>query len=82
MGSAEINVVLARRLWPRSILQPRLTGADLASMALQALQNQRRPEQKVTVGFTDRGAGAAGPPGTPRTPQGVAPPAEHERTSD
>jgi hypothetical protein len=59
--SADINVVLARPLWPRSILQPPLTEADRASMALQALQNQRRPEQKITVGFTDRGAGAPAP---------------------
>ena len=43
---AEINVVVARRLWPRSIVQPPLTEADRASMALQALQNQRRPEQR------------------------------------
>jgi YihY family inner membrane protein len=45
--SAEINVVLARRLWPRSLVQPPLTEADRASMALQALQNQRRPEQHI-----------------------------------
>ena len=51
---AEINVVLARRLWPRSIVQPPLTEADRASMALQALQNQRRPEQHVEVTFNDR----------------------------
>ncbi len=51
--SAEINVVLARRLWPRSIVQPPLTEADRASMALQALQNQRRPEQHVEVTFDD-----------------------------
>ena len=52
--AAEINVVLARRLWPRSIVQPPLTEADRASMALQALQNQRRPEQHVEVTFDDR----------------------------
>jgi YihY family inner membrane protein len=55
---AEINVVLARRLWPRSIVQPPLTEADRASLALQALQNQRREEQQVTVTFTDREAAA------------------------
>jgi len=54
--SAEINVVLSRRLWPRSIVQPPLTEADRASMALQALQNQRRPEQHVEVTFDDRPA--------------------------
>jgi YihY family inner membrane protein len=74
--SAEINVVLARRLWPRSIVQPPLTEADRASMALQALQNQRRPEQHVEVTFDDREPGAAEPSRTPRTPDEVAPPAE------
>jgi YihY family inner membrane protein len=73
--SAEINVVLARRLWPRAIVQPPLTEADRASMALQALQNQRRPEQHITVTFDDRPADAEVPDGTPRTPDEVAPPA-------
>ena len=61
--SAEINVVLARRLWPRAIVQPPLTEADRASMALQALQNQRRPEQHIEVTFDDR------PPGAPAAGQ-------------
>ena len=75
--SAEINVVLARRLWPRSIVQPPLTEADRASMALQALQNQRRPEQDVEVTFNDRRArsGGAGT-GTPQTPDEVTPPGD------
>src|ERR1700677_2622798 len=51
--SAEINVVLYRRLWPRSIVQPPLTKADEVSMSLQALQNRRRPEQHVEVTFDD-----------------------------
>jgi YihY family inner membrane protein len=78
--AAEINVVLARRLWPRSIIQPPLTEADRASMALQALQNQRRPEQHIEVTFDDREPSAPerdGPPAqTPRTPDEVSPPAE------
>ena len=73
--SAEINVVLARRLWPRSIVQPPLTEADRASMALQALQNQRRPEQHIEVTFDDRPPDAEVPAGTPQTPEQVAPPA-------
>ena len=73
--SAEINVVLARRLWPRAIVQPPLTEADRASMALQALQNQRRPEQHVEVTFDDRPLGTKVPDGTPRTPEQVTPPA-------
>jgi YihY family inner membrane protein len=76
--AAEINVVLARRLWPRSIVQPPLTEADRASMALQALQNQRRPEQHIEVTFDDRAPSEPEPGGTtaPRTPDEVAPPAE------
>jgi YihY family inner membrane protein len=74
--SAEINVVLARRLWPRSIVQPPLTEADRASMALQALQNQRRPEQHVEVTFDDSEPDGGQPGGFPRTPDEVAPPAD------
>jgi uncharacterized BrkB/YihY/UPF0761 family membrane protein len=74
--SAEINVVLARRLWPRSIVQPPLTEADRASMALQALQNQRRPEQHVEVTFDDRPPETEAPARTPQTPDEVAPPAQ------
>ncbi len=74
--SAEINVVLSRRLWPRSIVQPPLTEADRTSMALQALQNQRRPEQDVKVTFNDREPGAEALGRAPQTPDEVAPPAE------
>ena len=49
--AAELNVVLARHLWPRSIVQPPLTDADRRSLAAQALQNVRRPEQRVEVSF-------------------------------
>ena len=74
--SAEINAVLARRLWPRALVQPPLTEADRASMALQALQNQRRPEQHVEVTFHDRDGDAGGPVRAPQTPDEVAPPAD------
>lgn len=45
--AAELNAVLARRLWPRGMVQPPLTKADQESIALQATENQRRPEQVV-----------------------------------
>jgi len=80
--SAEINVVLARRLWPRSLVQPPLTEADRASMALQALQNQRRPEQHIEVSFHDRPPDAAEPVMTPRTPEEVTPPGEMAQPAD
>src|SRR5258708_33453609 len=73
--AAEVNVVLTRHLWPRTIVQPPLAEADRASMALQALQNQRRAEQNVQVSFTDRPPGTLVPPQTPRTPEEVTPPA-------
>jgi len=78
--AAEVNVVLIRHLWPRTIVQPPLAEADRASMALQALQNQRREEQSVQVSFTDRPPGSLVPPQTPRTPEEVIPPAPlHDR---
>ena len=49
--AAETNVVLARRLWPRSIVQPPLTDADERVLADIAHEEWRRPEQRVDVGF-------------------------------
>ena len=69
--AAEINSVLAWRLWPRAMVQPPLTEADRASMALQALQNQRREEQLVEVTFTDRQEGEQPGGRTPRRPEDV-----------
>ncbi len=74
--AAEINVVLVRHLWPRSNVQPPLTEADRASMALQALQNQRRDEQQIKVSFTDRDPAARSAHGTPHTPADISPPAQ------
>src|SRR6266567_50274 len=51
--AAEVNVVLARRLWPRSIVQPPLTPADVKALTLQPLQEQRRDEQHVAVSFAE-----------------------------
>jgi YihY family inner membrane protein len=74
--AAEINVVIARHLWPRSIVQPPLTEADRHSLALQALQNQRRLEQHVHVTFTDRDSTPSpAPPEAPQTPDEISPPA-------
>jgi YihY family inner membrane protein len=69
--AAEINAVRARRLWPRTMIQPPLTEADRASMTLQALQNQRRAEQQIEVTFSDRPAGANPPTRTPTRPEDV-----------
>jgi YihY family inner membrane protein len=72
--AAELNVVLARRLWPRSIVQPPLTEADRAVLAAQALQNQRRDEQRVYVSYDDLPPHAAAATRFPRTPEEIIPP--------
>jgi YihY family inner membrane protein len=51
--AAEMNTVIARRLWPRALVQPPLTDADQRSLAAQAEENQRRPEEKVEVSFRE-----------------------------
>jgi YihY family inner membrane protein len=55
--SAEINTVLHHRLWPRGMVQPPLTEADQRSVALQAVENRRRPEQQVVTSFDHRPMG-------------------------
>jgi YihY family inner membrane protein len=52
--SAEINVVLHHRLWPRGLIRPPLTEADQRSLALQVTENQQRPEQDVMTRFHGR----------------------------
>ena len=52
--AAEVNTVIHHRLWPRGMVQPPLTEADQRSLALQATENQRRPEQVVATGFEER----------------------------
>jgi len=51
--AAEANVVWARRLWPRSIVQPPLTEADKRAFDDIAMQGERRPEQVVESTWTD-----------------------------
>jgi YihY family inner membrane protein len=60
--AAEVNVVLARRLWPRSLLQPPLTGPDRQVLTALAQVEERRPEQTVEVSFAPEPDGEEGPP--------------------
>ena len=53
---AEINVVRARKLWPRSLVQPPLTHADIQALDLYALAEQRRPEVLVSTVPAETGA--------------------------
>jgi YihY family inner membrane protein len=70
--AAEVNVVRARHLWPRSILQPPLTDADQHVLRDIARAEERRPEQTVTVGFEPDPAPvpAPGPAVEPQPPPG------------
>jgi YihY family inner membrane protein len=49
--AAELNVVLARHLVPRSLTAPPLTEADEAVLTDVAETEQRRPEETVDVSF-------------------------------
>jgi len=51
MCMAELNVVKARRLWPRAIVQPPLTEADERVLHDIARQGLRRPEQHLRIRF-------------------------------
>jgi hypothetical protein len=55
--AAETNVVWERHLWPRSIVQPPLTDADLRVLTDIAMVGERRPEQSVEVSYPSLGGG-------------------------
>ncbi len=50
--AAEVNVVRARHLYPRSIAPPPLTRADKSVLGAVARQDRSRPEEKVGVEFS------------------------------
>ena len=49
--SLEMTVVRTQKLWPRSILQPPLTASDRKLLEAMAKQEERRPEEHVSVRF-------------------------------
>jgi YihY family inner membrane protein len=51
---AEINVVRANRLWPRSMMQPPLSEGDKRAYEHEAQVQRHRPEQEIRVGFEDQ----------------------------
>jgi len=55
--AAEINVVRARRLWPRSLIAPPLADEDKEVLASQAEEEKARPEERVDVSFDERAGG-------------------------
>jgi YihY family inner membrane protein len=66
--AAEVNVVLARRLWPRSLLQPPLTEPDREVLTALARTEERRPEQRVQVTFLPEAGDGDDPPARDRDP--------------
>jgi YihY family inner membrane protein len=78
--AAELNTVLAGRLWPRGLVHPPLTAADQKVLDLQQQTAIVRPEQRVETTFSvepmtqreylDQGADPqpSGPPSTPGPP--------------
>jgi membrane protein len=51
--SAELNVVLARHLWPRSLQPPPLSEPDKQSLAAKAAEEAARPGERVDVDFEE-----------------------------
>jgi YihY family inner membrane protein len=52
--AAGINVVRARRLWPRSLMAPPLADEDREVLASQAEEERARPEERVEVNFEEQ----------------------------
>jgi YihY family inner membrane protein len=50
--AAEVNVVVARRLWPRALAGPPFTDADQRSLAAQVTEDQRRRDERIGVSFS------------------------------
>ena len=69
---AEMNVVRARRLWPRALDPDRRMEADERALRDHARVEERREEETVEVRFGDDGGGGAPQGGMP--PPGTAPP--------
>jgi inner membrane protein YhjD len=62
--AAEINVVLARKLWPRSLLGPPDVPADQETLSALAKVEERHEEERVDVSFKQEtpGSSPAAPP--------------------
>jgi inner membrane protein YhjD len=70
MYATELNVVLANRLWPRSLRAEAIGPADERAIASLAERQHRVPQERVEVAFDDvsAGDGGGGLPTTPPTP--------------
>lgn len=64
----ELDVVRAQRLWPRSLVPPPLTGADLRAYEAHAKADQFRPELEINVTEIPKPAEPAAPETAPGRP--------------
>jgi YihY family inner membrane protein len=79
--SAEINVVLRRHLWPRSLVQPPLTRGDQMVYTAIVERARMRPEIAVNVWYTDNHEkGGHGRSGVARAEASDVPGGTGERT--
>ena len=51
--AAELNPVLARRLWPRALVSSNPTEADDRVFRAETQETKRRPDEVIEVGFDD-----------------------------
>jgi uncharacterized BrkB/YihY/UPF0761 family membrane protein len=58
--SAEVNVVVARRLWPRSLLGPPEAPADEQTLTALAKVEERHESEKIDVRFENGSPNASG----------------------
>jgi uncharacterized BrkB/YihY/UPF0761 family membrane protein len=56
---AELNPVLARRLWPRGLVSKNPTEADNKVLSLITHESRRRSDQRIGVGFGENAADEA-----------------------
>jgi YihY family inner membrane protein len=61
--AAEVNVVRKRHLWPRSLVQPPFTDADIEALTRYAKQEGRRPEERIDVEVQGRRSDSGGSAG-------------------
>jgi hypothetical protein len=67
--AAEINVVLARKLWPRSLLGPPAVPADEATLTGLAKVEERSDVEQIEVDFRTDGPAAQAAEAQPQSPQ-------------
>ncbi|MGB6458243.1 MAG: YhjD/YihY/BrkB family envelope integrity protein, partial [Streptosporangiaceae bacterium] len=75
--AVELDVVRARRLWPRSLAPPPLTDADLRAFQAYANSGQLRPDLDITVAAAPQPADQPRAAGQPPAADHPAPPADH-----